>query len=51
MASMQGLLQLWYQFVLNPWHLLAFAVAGFFLFGAMGNFGDSGQNSNPRGGR
>ena len=34
--------------LLQPWHLLVFALAGFLFFGAIGLLEKSGRNSGPR---
>jgi hypothetical protein len=33
--------------LLQPWHLLVFAVAAFLFFGAIGLFGGSGRRGGP----
>jgi hypothetical protein len=43
---MRGLLDL-----LQPWHLVVFAVVAFLFFGAIGVFGGSGRDSGPGGDR
>jgi hypothetical protein len=37
--------------LLQPWHLVVFAVVAFLLFGAIGVFGGSGRDSGHGGGR
>jgi len=37
--------------LLQPWHLVMFAVVAFLFFGAIGVFGGSGRDSGHRGDR
>jgi hypothetical protein len=37
--------------LLQPWHLVVFAVVAFLFFGAIGVFGGSGRDSGHRGDR